>query len=185
MKRALAAASALGVGLLLLAAPSSAASSSGGGSVRAGDESGAPDPARVRCDEGRWPLTVEGEPRNFSPGDPAGYRLWHDRNGWHLRTTTPTDGDHVFRGVIRSAGDIHDVHEILDEPADQVRVEGHVILFQLHTHDHVDGIDFRVGCTDQVSFNLQANGEQVPAARIWVGKVGRAPANPFTVYRGR
>ena len=71
MKRALAGVGALGVGLLLLAAPAGAASSNSAGSVRAGDESGATDPARVRCDEGRWPLTVEGEPRSFSPGDPV------------------------------------------------------------------------------------------------------------------
>ncbi len=184
MKRVLAAVGALGVGALLLSAPAGAATSSPG-SVRAGEASGAPDAARVRCDEGRWPLTVEGEPRNFNPGDPAGYRIWHDGTGWHLRTTTPTDGDHVFRGVIRSADDVVVVNEVRDEPADIVRSEGHLIAFEFHTHDHIDGLDFRVGCTDHVSFNLQANGAQVPAARIWLGKVGRAPGNPFTVFRGR
>lgn len=185
MKRALAVVGTLGLGVLLLAAPAGAAPAAAGGGVRAGETSGAPDPTRVRCDEGRWPLTVEGEPHNFNPGDPAGYRLWHDRNGWHLRTTTPGDGDHVFRGVIRSADDIRVVAEFHNEPADFVRAEDHTIVFEFHTHDGVDGIDFRVGCTDHVSFNLQANGVQVPAERIWLGKVGRAPGNPFTVFRAR
>ena len=173
MKRAVFVAAAVGLGSLSAAAvaalPAGAAT--------------APASAPVRCDEGHWPLTVQGEPRNFNPGDPAGYRIWHDASGWHLRTTTPREGETVFRGVIHSADDLVVVNKVSDEPADQVHVGDKTIVFELHTHDHVDGIDFRVGCTDHVTFELQANGQQVPAERIWLGKVGRAPSNPFTVSR--
>jgi len=147
------------------------------------------DPARVGCDEGHWPSTVEGEPASFDPGDAAGYRVWHDGSGWHLRTTTPSDGSHIFTGVIRSADDVRIVAEYRNEADDVVRVHGRTIEFRFDTHDHVDGLDFVVGCTDHVSFALAARAHDgagprpVPADRIWLGLHGRAPGNPFTVFR--
>jgi hypothetical protein len=151
--------------------------------VVAGEPTTAPDPARIRCDEGQWPATVQGVPVGFDPGDAAGYRIWHDGSGWHLRTTTPSSADHVFTGIIRSEDDFHIVARFLDEPADKVQVEGNTLRFELHTRDHVDGLDFTVGCTDHVTFALRAEDSPVPAARIRLGRSGSAPGNPFTVFR--
>ncbi len=157
--------------------------------VVAGERSGPVAPSLARCDEGHWPATVEGEPQRFDPGDRAGYRVWHDGSGWHLRTTTPNTGDHVFVGRIRSADDVKIVAEYHDEARDKVRIDGKVISFELHTHNRIDGLDFVVGCTDHVSFSLQADApgqtrsSPVPADRIWLGRQGRAPGNPFRVFR--
>ena len=51
------------------------------------------------------------------------------------------------------------------------------------TYDGVDGIDFKVGCTESVSFALKANGRDAPASNIWLGATGTARTNPFRVHR--
>jgi hypothetical protein len=75
------------------------------------------------------------------------------------------------------------VHEFRNEPNDSVKVVGNVILFRFDTHDHVDGFDFTVGCTESVTFDLRGEGHQWPSDRIWLGLRGRAPSDPFTVSR--
>lgn len=137
----------------------------------------------ARCDEGRWPATVQGKPSTFTPGGRAGYYVWHDSYGWHLRTTTPQRSPHVFTGTIVSAGDIKVVRQFRDEGRDAVTVSGHRLSFKCVTYNGVDGVDFRVGCTASLSFSLKLSDRLVPASRIWLGKYGTAWSNPFTVKR--
>lgn len=155
------------------------------GAAPAVESAPAPDPApaTARCDEGHWPLSVQGEPRKFEVGGPAGYYVWHDRGGWHLRTTSPWRVGHTFTGRITSSDDIEVLRIHKNEDADQVRLEGEQISFSFDTHKHVDGVDFKVGCTESVTFELQAEGYDVPAPRIRLGLTGSAPSNPFTVTR--
>lgn len=138
---------------------------------------------RRDCDEGRWSLTVQGQPRMFSVGGPAGYYLWHDQVGWHLRTTTPSAEHHTFSGTVASTDNIRLVHDYHDEKADTVNVRGNVVEFRFDTHNRVDGFDFVVGCTESVTFDFRGEGHQWPAQRIWLGRTGRAPSDPFTESR--
>jgi hypothetical protein len=139
--------------------------------------------AGARCDEGHWPATVQGRPASFTSGGRAGYYVWHDSRGWHLRTTTPQSSPHAFSGVITSSDDIRAVHVYRNEARDKVAVSGNTLRFSFRTWDHVDGIDFVVGCTETVKFALAAEGHRWPASRIWLGRTGTAPSNPFTVSR--
>jgi hypothetical protein len=137
----------------------------------------------ARCDEGHWPLTVQFQPRSYEVGGRAGYAIWHNEDGWHLRTTTPSPEHHTFSGTIASTGNIKMVHDFHDEKNDSVKVVGNVILFRFDTHNAVDGFDFTVGCTQSVTFDLRGEGRQWPAKRIWLGARGTAPSDPFTVSR--
>jgi len=128
-------------------------------------------------------LTVQGQPQSFHVGGPAGFYIWHDGDGWHLRTTTPSTEGHNFTGSIRSSEPIRLVHEFHGERNDYVIVHDNVINFRFDTHNRVDGIDFTVGCTEGLRFDLYGEGHQWLAARIWLGWRGTAPANPFTVMR--
>ena len=144
----------------------------------------APAPSSTpECDEGHWPATVDGRPWMFHQGGPAGYYIWHAADGWHLRTTTPEPERHVFTGTITSTDNIKVVHEWHDEAGDYVTTKGNVILFRFDTHNHVDGVDFIVGCTQSVTFDLRGEGQQWPADRIALGFTGRAASDPFTVSR--
>jgi len=137
----------------------------------------------ARCDEGHWPATVQGTPSSFARGARAGYYVWHDSRGWHLRTTTPQRSPHHFTGTIVSSGDIKMVRQYHDEGRDTVTINGNRMTFSFVTYNGVDGIDFRVGCTNSVVFSLKASGRLVPTTRIWLGHTGHARANPFKISR--
>lgn len=137
----------------------------------------------TRCDEGHWPRSVQVQPTSFKPGGTAGYSIWHDRSGWHLRTTTPSTSPTVFAGRIVSGGGIKAVRIYSNEAADSVKVSVNVLSFSFNTHNHVDGIDFTVGCTARLRFALSTDGRPTPVRRIWLGKYGHAPSNPFGVHR--
>ena len=139
--------------------------------------------ANRTCDEGRWPVSVQGQPQSFQVGGPAGYYIWHNEQGWHLRTTTPSTEGHSFTGTIRSSAPIHVVREFRGERNDYVVVHDNVLSFRFDTHSQVDGVDFTVGCTEGLRFDLYGEGHQWPAARIWLGYRGNAPSNPFSVSR--
>ena len=143
----------------------------------------ATDTPAAPCDEGRWPATVQGKPGAFTQGGRAGYYVWHDARGWHMRTTTPTRSPHPFSGTIVSSGDIKVVRQYKDEGRDTVTVNGNRMTFSFVTYNGVDGLDFKVGCTRAVSFSLKAYNRLVPASRIWLGRDGTARSNPFTVKR--
>lgn len=135
------------------------------------------------CDEGHWPGTVQVQPVSFQPGGAAGYYVWHDPQGWHLRTTTPVKTGHSFTGTIVASGDITVVRQVRDEGDDRVSVAGGRLRFSFDTYNGVDGIDFRVGCSESLTFSLNASGRPVPQDRIWLGATGSAPSNPFTLTR--
>ena len=143
----------------------------------------AADAAAAPCDEGRWPATVQGKPGSFVQGGRAGYYVWHDARGWHLRTTTPRRSPHSFTGTIVSSGDIKIVRQYKDEGRDTVTVNGNRMTFSFVTYNGVDGLDFKVGCTRSVSFSLKAYNRLVSPSRIWLGRDGTARRNPFTVTR--
>ena len=135
------------------------------------------------CDEGHWPATVQGQPERLHAGSTDGYYVWHDRYGWHLRTTTPQRSPHVFSGRIVSSDTIRSVTMVRDENDDRVSVSGHTLSFRFVTYAGIDGVNFRVGCTNSVSFELRQGGSMIPVYRIFLGRYGRAPHNPFTVSR--
>jgi hypothetical protein len=139
--------------------------------------------AASRCDEGHWPATVQGKPATFEQGGRAGYYVWHDSRGWHLRTTTPQRSPHPFTGTIVSSGDIKLVRQFRDEGRDTVTVSGNKLTFKFVTYAGVDGVDFKVGCTESLSFSLKAYDRLVSPSRIWLGARGAARSNPFTVHR--
>jgi len=144
---------------------------------------GAGTSTTAACDEGRWPATVEGQPERLHAGSTDGHYVWHDRNGWHLRTTTPQRSAHVFTGRIVSSDNIRSVTMVRDENDDRATVSGHVLSFRFVTYAGIDGLNFRVGCTNSVTFELKQGGDWIPAYRIFLGHFGRAQHNPFTVSR--
>ena len=139
--------------------------------------------AAAPCDEGHWPATVQGQPERLHAGSTDGYYVWHDRYGWHLRTTTPQRSAHVFTGRIVSSDNIKSVTMVRDENDDRVTVSGHTLSFRFVTYSGIDGVNFTVGCTNSVTFELKQGGAWIPAWRIFLGRYGRAPHNPFTVTR--
>jgi len=134
-------------------------------------------------------IDPNGKPMNTEAGAVERYALWHDGQGWHIRTMTK-EYEHHFRGVIAvSGGEFVDLRGYKLEhkgPEKDLFIEGpehHVINFDFSTKGSIDGLDFRVkGKEPMLSFTLTI-GEKEPKfepGRIFIGKSGAHPSeNPF------
>jgi len=135
----------------------------------------APDAASspMSC-PGRWAATTRGRPR--APG--AGYRVWRDRQGWHLRTA-PGTRPVRFVARIDTAEPLRWVRTVGVERGDTVARGARRIALRLSVaRSDVDGIDFQVRC-GRIAFALGAEGTAWPANRIYIGAGGRAPSRSF------
>lgn len=131
-----------------------------------------------------WDGWVQGNPDQLEHGA-KGYFVWHNAEGWHLRTHDDPNGA-VFSGRIRTNGTFHDVDLVRAESTEHLSVGdgGHVIHFRFKTYDHLDGLNFRVEGGSEITFDLETNGHQTARRHIFIGDAGRHPGhNPFTLER--
>ena len=117
-----------------------------------------------------------------SPTDkPARYYVWHDPDGWHLRSCSKALNR--FDGSIRvSEGTIRKYRPVGLEAKgkrpdkwglDDGRQE---IKFDIQTSNRFDGFDFSVSDPSaEIEFDLRINGKEMPG-RIFVGRDGQHPA---------
>lgn len=134
-----------------------------------------------------WPLRIQGWPLRLDNPGANGWFLWHDRDGLHIRTTTPAPKDHVFTAVLTTDGTFADVRKVRLEGADDIAVlqNGHVLVVKFHTYNGVDGVDFRIAGGSGLRLRLDEAGSLVPPSHIFMGRYGVHPAdNPFGVRRG-
>src|SRR5438034_1482628 len=83
------------------------------------------------CDAGRWTgaISPEGRPDGLDAGDAGAVYVWHDGDGWHIRTTDARPTDHHYTGIIRlSDGAFADMRPVRDEKDDRVTVGGDGLL---------------------------------------------------------
>lgn len=127
-------------------------------------------------------LNPKGQPRDMRAGAPHRYYVWHDHEGWHLRTTTARER-HRFHGeVIADQGAIQNVRTFKRERGDWVRVDadGRKVFFDLSTDEGLDGFDFRTEA-QSLRFRLFMDGKDRPEL-VFVGLTGAHPNNvPFAL----
>jgi hypothetical protein len=147
---------------------------------------GSSTPAKAAgCKTGRWSSTLAGRPAGFAKGAAQGAYLWHDKDGWHLRATHPGTELVTFSGVIDSSDGLHQVARAL-ESQDEVRIQkarGRV-SFEFTNRGGLDGIDFRVGCSNSFNVALRVNGQPIPNVQVFLGAQKVNPTSvPFRVER--
>jgi len=126
---------------------------------------------------GRWADSTRGRPSRAH----AGYLVWRDQRGWHLRTAQGTTGLR-FVARIDTARPLRSVHAFQLEPGDSVARHGHRIAVRFRTAGRdQDGIDFQVRC-GRIGFELGTEGKAWPPRRIYVGARARAPAQSFAAF---
>lgn len=129
--------------------------------------------------KGQFDVTPEpgGRPK-FKSGSATNYWIWHDDNGWHLRTTTPSGKQkHRFHGSIRlDNGMITRAQipkdEILSSASDRLFInkQQNAIVFDFVTVGGMDGISFKVNRpAQQLLFDLRIDGQALPQ-RIVIGR---------------
>jgi hypothetical protein len=137
------------------------------------------------CQDGRWPVSVQGVPTLFHAGAAAGDYIWHDATGWHLRVTHRGTGRVVFSGRIVSSAPMR---------AAPVRLEGGdlfalsadrlTLTYRFINHGAVDGLNFQTACARRLTFSGSMAGVKLPISRIWTGRGNHHPLqNPFSVTR--
>jgi hypothetical protein len=134
-------------------------------------------------------LDPSGRPEGSIVDQTARYYVWHDAQGWHLRTTAKVGRN--FHGAVRvkdakiktfksvglkkdNQGKVEDVWRV-----NEARTE---LKFQFKTGKLSDGIDLVVdGDGGQIEFELNIDKQQNPRA-VFVGRGLQHPAtNPFTL----
>jgi hypothetical protein len=143
-------------------------------------------PMLSEAETGGAALDPRGKPKGFHTGATVRYAIWHNDNGWHLRTTT-AKREHVFRGHIRVEGGTFEriySHDLEKEGKlrDWWRVgpERHRVTFDFKTDRGLDGIDFRVSkSARRIHFELHIDGRPEPS-HVFVGRFDQHPvAMPF------
>jgi hypothetical protein len=134
------------------------------------------------------PAEIQGKPAGFEAGKGDLYAVWHDRHGWHLRTTTARK-QHRFSGHVKVEGGafakVHSHH--LEKEG---RLEDHwalskdkkEVVFDFETDKGIDGIDFHLSKeAKHVRFNLHVDGKH-QAHKILIGHGKHHPAHdPFSL----
>jgi hypothetical protein len=127
-----------------------------------------------------------GKPEGFKPGLSARYAIWHDDEGWHVRTTSGQKGPHSFEGTLEIVGGkMVSLTPVGAEGAGAKKKETDtgtwnaqktVFKFTLNTgKGHTDGFDLKV--TDQAKalhFVLTAGGDEAPK-KVFIGAKGEHP----------
>ena len=154
----------------------------------------AASPGDRACDGTGWQIagaSVDGAPARLDAGDAGRTYVWHDRDGWHLRTTDIHPDAHVYTGTITAStgASFRDVHKVRLDPADRLRADHEVLHYSFVTHAGVDGIDFHVaGCRDTdrqtLTFALRKNGAPAPALVDLGDHRAHPDSDPFTATRG-
>ncbi len=130
------------------------------------------------------PNAVEGRPA-LTDDHPAGYYIWHDEQGMHLRTHGPDD-EHLFVAYLHTDGVFENVDSVRLESRDNYAIldGGHTLVLRFHTYDATDGVNFLVLGGTRLRLNLQLDDQLIGTDSIYLGAEGRHPEeNPFTIHR--
>ena len=126
--------------------------------------------------------SVEGAP-TIDASSATGYYIFHDENGFHLRTHGP-GAQHDFDAALHSKGTFENVDVVKLESGDKVDVTdgGHRMVIHFRTFDATDGVNFTVNGGDKLHLALKLDGRPAKTDEIFLGGQGKHPKhNPFTI----
>jgi hypothetical protein len=146
-----------------------------------------PSPGASGCDATAWTgaISPQGRPDALDAGDAGAVYVWHDEDGWHIRTTDQRPVDHHYTGTIRllpATESFVDIRPVRDERDDHVTVDANNVLhYDFHTFASIDGVDFRVTCGDRrpnvrerLGFHTEFDGHPI-SDRVRIGDSKRSP----------
>jgi hypothetical protein len=132
-----------------------------------------------------WTGPVTDGAPDIDKDSPTGYYIWHNDDGFHLRTHGPNER-HDFVAHLRTDGTFEDVDAIKLEDRDRVEVldGGHELLIEFHTYDFTDGVNFHINGGERLRLSLALDDRLISTDHIYLGKDGDHPDhNPFVLHR--
>jgi len=127
-----------------------------------------------------WQYRLEGQPGSFFPGSNPGVYFWHNEPaGLSLRTTDPPGQAHEYTGTITTDGTIINLTPVQLESNDFYNLGpfGHVLTFDFHTADELDGLDFEIAGGTGVKLEANWDGQPIPMQDFYIGQYGVHPLN--------
>jgi hypothetical protein len=132
------------------------------------------DPPAAPAANEEYKGIAEGRPPQFHSGQVESFWVWHDGNGWHVRTTTHTQ-NHRFSGRVWGLrGEVGNVRATRTEWNDRFHHEGNQMAFDFHTQGGEDGFDFGIAEGDCAQFYLLVDGQSNPG-RVFIGAGEKHP----------
>jgi hypothetical protein len=130
-------------------------------------------------------LNYDDEPTMLDPHHIRGAFIWHDNDGFHLRTTSISNEEHVFTGTIHTNGYFKDVNDRFFRGKDFYHLtDRDTIDFQFTTDGRTVGLDYDVADGDFLAVEIYIDGHKISPMDIYVGKDGWHPNNyKFTLDR--
>jgi hypothetical protein len=125
---------------------------------------------------------AEGAP-NITDNSPTGYYIFHNDDGFHLRTHGP-GAEHDFDAVLHTDGTFENVDVVKLEADDRVDVTdgGHRMIIHFHTFDLTDGVNFTVREGERLRLDLKLDDQPAATSQIFLGAQGKHPKhNPFSI----
>ena len=161
------------------------AACSSSGSKSASTTTGAPtgDGKVAKC--GTWEAQYVGQPKATKTAEQAGYFVWTDVGGWHLRVRDAQGA--TFSGTVTSSKDIVSAKPNPDG-AGAVNLAANQVTFELVGTKDLIGFDLLPGCVPppdlQLRFDLKVDGRPADA-NIFTGAVSKAVGSTFTAVRSK
>ncbi len=128
---------------------------------------------------GTWPKNSGGMPAATKDAASAGYFVWQDYLGWHVRARG-TASKEPFKGTLRGSRDMTSVKEFPAGSGTKVDLKGNLVTFEIPASAALKGFDLVAGCrVDQLQFTLLIGSSPAPADSIFVGGQGKAVSAVF------
>jgi hypothetical protein len=127
-------------------------------------------------------ISADGRPEIIMADQSRRYYIWHDAQGWHLRTaaqkTNTFDGRILIKnGVISRCRPIGIDTKGINADGWRLTRERDTLNFVMNTEKSLDGLDFDIAKeATAIEFDLLIAGERTPK-RIFVGKAGKHPSS--------
>lgn len=132
-----------------------------------------------------WEGPITEGPPALTEDSPTGYFVWHNTDGFHLRTHGPA-AEHKFVARLHTDGKFTDVDAVKLEKDDKLKIkdDGHTLVLRFHTYDGFDGVNFHIDGGHKLRLNLKLDGKEAPLSSIYLGEDGAHPkSDPFTIDR--
>lgn len=125
-------------------------------------------------------ISPEGRPKNYRLGEPARTYIWHDDDGWHIRSSSAGKSMVRFRGTLKLHGaKINAIRPVgLEAKYDKwsVSKEKDVITYDILTADSFDGLDFNLAADKESLIEFETHvGARKNLDRIFIGQKGANP----------
>lgn len=146
-----------------------------------------PSPSASGCDATPWTgaISPQGRPDGLDAGDAGAVYVWHDGDGWHVRTTDARPVDHHYSGTIRlqpAGANFADIRTVRDERDDRVSLDGtNTLHYDFHTFASIDGVDFHITCPtgrrdgrERLGFHTEFDGHPI-SDRVRIGDSKQSP----------